>query len=383
MASGAFRRAPKGFCDLPEVPDVPDRRADAIRALLGGADGDVMAEAILARYREVGLEEGDEDAIAEETLRILLQDNAVCDEIIAAFKPDVSSLCAERGWPTAPFVKCKCSGGCIEGLTRNEPGRDAIDRLARSLREAAERAPLPPRPAADDGTWLQPFANVTHAQLDAFLVGRRERAAAAEAAAGPSLKDAQLAAALELETTHGCCRSVSLAFINRVDAFLSRKRKRGAAAGSSRAHGARMTGRRQRTLLPPAQALAAPCSCKRGCMPQATTEFVELLRRDYDAATTYDERLTRSCTARDASTRSKGGGAMHTHAGRRPRAALARGTERERLEERADGDGARGGRRLEARWRRVRRGVRHDRPARGVHERGQAHHLTRGTGLGA
>ena len=39
MASGAFRRAPKGFCDLPEVPDVPDRRADAIRALLGGADG--------------------------------------------------------------------------------------------------------------------------------------------------------------------------------------------------------------------------------------------------------------------------------------------------------------------------------------------------------
>ena len=94
MASGAFRRAPKGFCDLPEVPDVPDRRADAIRALLGGADGDVMAEAILARYREVGLEEGDEDAIAEETLRILLQ--AVCDEIIAALKPDVSSLCAER-----------------------------------------------------------------------------------------------------------------------------------------------------------------------------------------------------------------------------------------------------------------------------------------------
>jgi hypothetical protein len=233
MASGALRRAPKGFCDLPEVPDVPDRRADAIRALLGGADGAVMAEAILTRYREVGLEEGDEDAIAEEMLEILLQDDAVCDEVIAALKPDVSSLCVERSWPTAPFLKCKCSGGCIAALTRNEPGRDATDRLARSVHEAAERAPLPPRPDDADGTWLQPFANVTHAQLDAFLVGRRERAAAAAAAAGPSLTDAQLAAVLELETTHGCCRSVSLAFINRVPSFLSRKRQRGAAAGTS------------------------------------------------------------------------------------------------------------------------------------------------------
>ena len=166
----------------------------------------------------MGREEGDEDAIAEETLEILLQDDAVCDEVIAALKPDVSSLCTEeRGWPTAAFVKCKCSGGCIAALTRKEPGRDAIDRLVRSLREAAERAPLPPRPDDVDGTWIQPFANVTHTQLDAFLEGRRERAAAAAAAAGPSLKDAQLAPALALETTHGCCRSVSLAFsVNRV-----------------------------------------------------------------------------------------------------------------------------------------------------------------------
>ena len=48
---------------------------------------------------EVGREEGDEDAIAEETLEILLQDDAVCDEIIAALKPDVSSLCAAGPQP--------------------------------------------------------------------------------------------------------------------------------------------------------------------------------------------------------------------------------------------------------------------------------------------
>ena len=47
----------------------------------------------------MGREEGDEDAIAEETLEILLQDDAVCDEIIAALKPDVSSLCAAGPQP--------------------------------------------------------------------------------------------------------------------------------------------------------------------------------------------------------------------------------------------------------------------------------------------
>ena len=47
-------------------------------------------------------------------------------------RPQAGRVLALRSWPTAPFVKCKCSGGCIEGFTRNEPGRDAIH-LSRSL----------------------------------------------------------------------------------------------------------------------------------------------------------------------------------------------------------------------------------------------------------
>ena len=101
MASGAFRRAPKGFCDLPEVPDVPDRRADAIRALLGGADGDVMAEAILARYQGGGPGGGPGGGRRGRDRRGDAGDfaDAVCDEIIAALKPDVSSLCAAGPQP--------------------------------------------------------------------------------------------------------------------------------------------------------------------------------------------------------------------------------------------------------------------------------------------
>ena len=67
----------------------------------------------------MGREEGDEDAIAEETLEILLQDDAVCDEIIAALKPDVSSLCAAGH---SPVCKMQVLGRLHRGVHAQRAG---------------------------------------------------------------------------------------------------------------------------------------------------------------------------------------------------------------------------------------------------------------------
>ena len=87
MASGPTRGPPPGWCDLPELPGQSDLGSKQLRALLGGAGGVEVAKSIQEAMRAAAVQEGDVTSIIR-----LLEDDEVCDGVIAALDPDMSQL---------------------------------------------------------------------------------------------------------------------------------------------------------------------------------------------------------------------------------------------------------------------------------------------------
>ena len=175
MASGAAGALPRGFCDLPDVPALSSLGTDAIRALLGGADGAGVAESILAPHREVALEEGDAGEQDETSLRALLADDDIVGEILNYLQPDIKSLCKARGWPMAPFVACKCDRACMVELARQPAGGAA---LTSALAPTAAEVTVSGSGGRSVAQLMQ-SADALHRWLHALCVARAARAARA------------------------------------------------------------------------------------------------------------------------------------------------------------------------------------------------------------
>ena len=56
----APRTVPEDFCDLPPVPGLPGLAGQAMREHMAGADGTAAIETLERRWRQRGLQEGDE-----------------------------------------------------------------------------------------------------------------------------------------------------------------------------------------------------------------------------------------------------------------------------------------------------------------------------------
>ena len=61
MASGPSGGPPRGWCDLPELPERPELVPSQLRALLRGAGGEAIAKEVRAKSRVLGAEEGAEE----------------------------------------------------------------------------------------------------------------------------------------------------------------------------------------------------------------------------------------------------------------------------------------------------------------------------------
>lgn len=197
-------------CELGAVPGLPSLRADMLRALLGGAEGEEVSEELRAKARAVRLASGDENEMSMRSLEALLDDDDNCDEILAVLQPDTHRIFNENGWPSRLILKCSCRVHCLANASRRAAGRERVDACLGRLDAARERHTTPRevhhRP--DGGSlWLQAsLPGIDSADLDAFLAEREMRDAASVEAAGASLKDEQLAIAAILTKELGCCR---------------------------------------------------------------------------------------------------------------------------------------------------------------------------------
>ena len=70
MSAEAPGEVREGFYDLPEVPDVPGLATDAMRAIMASTSDDKI-KTLWQRWRQLGVEEGDDAAIdADHACRI-------------------------------------------------------------------------------------------------------------------------------------------------------------------------------------------------------------------------------------------------------------------------------------------------------------------------
>ena len=87
----------EGFCDLPEVPGVPDLASDAMLAIMAAVEpADV--EVLRRSWLRLGAGEGDDAAIDEVVMDVLMADEDLVDEGLRIFiGEEIPDLCAERG----------------------------------------------------------------------------------------------------------------------------------------------------------------------------------------------------------------------------------------------------------------------------------------------
>ena len=99
MSAEAPPAVREGFCDLPEVPGVPNLASDAMLAIMAAVEpADV--EVLRRSWLRLGAGEGDEAAIDEVVMDVLMADEQLVTEGLRIFSgEEIAHLCAERGWP--------------------------------------------------------------------------------------------------------------------------------------------------------------------------------------------------------------------------------------------------------------------------------------------
>ena len=117
--------------------------------MLGGADGERIAEEGIQAFEEGRVEAGDGEAMDMATLCSLLSDPDVADEIVRAFCPDIADLIGARNWPRKPFLVCSCSSRCMVRLARQDDGA-TLDALFARLHAAKARPRAGKRSASYD-----------------------------------------------------------------------------------------------------------------------------------------------------------------------------------------------------------------------------------------
>ena len=119
MSSAGSGGLPAGWCDLPAVPGVPDAASQAVRAILNGPDSEEICSSLHSRFRQQGLQEGDEAEIEAEKIDTLLADDEVVDALLK-FSMERSPFA--RRWMAIRSILGVCllasvlHGACFSGV---------------------------------------------------------------------------------------------------------------------------------------------------------------------------------------------------------------------------------------------------------------------------